>query len=145
MFKFLALLLTIAEVITLVASIKLLGFGLTLLLAVVAMVGGVALLRRQGLATLERFVTRLEFGQAPMQESWDGFCLMAAAILFIIPGLFTDLVGLLLLIGPLRRGIYNWLSRGNRMKGNYWFDQKALTPSKATVIEAEYVEIRPGQ
>jgi UPF0716 protein FxsA len=144
MIKFLVLLLTIAEVITLVASIKLLGFGLTLVLAVVAMIGGVALLRRQGLQTLERFVTRLEFGQAPMEESWDGFCLLAASILLIIPGLFTDLVALLLLIGPLRRGLYRWLSRGERMKGHYWFDQKALAPSKATIIDAEYVEVQPS-
>jgi UPF0716 family protein affecting phage T7 exclusion len=147
MIKFLVLLLTLAEVVTLVISIKLLGFGLTILLAIGAMFGGVWLLRRQGLQTLNRFVTRLEFGQAPMDEAWDGFCILGAAILFIIPGLFTDLVALLLLIGPLRRAIYHWLSRSGRMSGNYWFDQQALAPSKAKpadVIDATYVEVQPA-
>ncbi len=138
---FFFLLLTVAEVITLVATVTLLGFGLTLLLAIVAMIAGIALLRWQGLMTLEKLMTRLEFGQAPLQEGWDGLCLMAAGLLLIIPGLFTDLLALLLLIPWVRQGLFIMISRSGKMKGSYWFDQQALAPSRAQVIEATYEEV----
>lgn len=135
------LLLTVAEVIAIVASLKLLGFWLTLLMTIAAMFIGSLLLRWQGLATAQKFMTRLEYGQAPMEEAWDGFCIMLAAFLFIIPGLVTDFLALLLLIPPVRRLLRAILSRTGAFEGNYWFDSSALAPSRAGVIETTYEEV----
>jgi UPF0716 protein FxsA len=139
MLRFFILLLTVAEVMALVASFTLLGFWATLALSFLAMMIGGAILRREGLKTAERFVTKLEFGHAPMEESWDGLCLMVAAILFIIPGLVTDFVALILLVPPVRRALYRVFAR----PGDYRYDEAALAPSRVTIIEGHWQDITP--
>lgn len=143
--RFFIFLLTVIEVVTVVASIKLLGFLATIDLCFISMIIGGALLQRQGLVTAERFVTRLEFGQPPMDEAWDGFCIMVAAVLFIIPGLATDMLALLLLVPPVRRLLRQILVSSGAVKGHYWFDARALNTPRATVIDATYHEVTGPQ
>lgn len=123
--------LIVLEVIALVAAIMLLGFWATVGLSLLSVVAGVTLLRWQGLKTLERFISRLEFGHAPLEETWDGVCLMVSALLFIIPGLVTDAVGLLLLIPAVRRLLYRLCAQ----PGDYRYDESALAPARVTIIE----------
>ena len=73
--------------------------GLVMLTAVL----GVALLKRQGLATLTRGVGRLNQGQLPAQEMAEGLLLAVAGALLITPGFITDTVGFLLLFPPTRQ------------------------------------------
>ena len=73
--------------------------GLVMLTAVI----GVALLKRQGLATLTRGVGRLNQGQLPAQEMAEGLLLAIAGALLITPGFITDTVGFLLLFPPTRQ------------------------------------------
>lgn len=134
-------LLTAVEVVTVVACVTLLGFLSTLGLCFLSMIVGGLLLQRQGLATAERFVSRLEAGQPPMDEAWDGFCIMIAAFLFIIPGLATDLLALLLLIPPVRRLLRQVLAASGAVKGHYWFDGAVLRAPAPNVIDATYYEI----
>lgn len=146
MLGFFILLLTLCEVVTVVASVKILGLLSTVALAILAFVLGFSLLRQQGLATAERFVTRLEYGQAPVAESWNGVCLIIAAFLFMLPGLFSDGLALLLLIPFVRSGLRAALMKSNMVKGHYWFDAGAMKRNagndNATVIEAEWREIK---
>jgi UPF0716 protein FxsA len=144
MLGFFILLLTFCEVVTVVASIKLLGLFSTLALAVLAFLLGVAILREQGLATAERFVTRLEYGQAPVAESWDGVCLIAAAFLFMLPGLFSDVLGLMLLIPFVRHALRAAVMKSKGAQGHYWFDSKAMKrpQNDNAVIDAEWREIK---
>jgi UPF0716 protein FxsA len=137
------LLLTIAEVVTIVACVKLLGFWATLGLTLLAMVLGSWLLRVQGLKTADRLVGRLEVGEPPMDEAWDGFCLILAAFLLIIPGLMTDLLALLLFIPPLRRLLRTLLDRTGSVQGHYWFDAKVLAPTRNRIIETTYQDVTP--
>lgn len=137
-------LLTLVEVVAVVAAFKLLGFWPTIGLFVASFMLGGYLLQAQGLATMERFVGRLERREAPMDEAWDGACLMVAALLFIIPGFATDLLALLLLLPPVRRLLRLLLEKSGTVEGNYWFDARVLKPARnirEDVIEAEYVEI----
>jgi len=140
MLRLLVVLFTVCEVVTVVASVKLLGGWLTLGLAVAAFWLGTVLLRRQGLRTAESFVRQMQFGQAPMVEAWDGACLMAAAFLFMLPGLFSDFIAVLLLLPFVRQGLKSWLFNSRLTRGNYWFDDKAVP--KGQVIDAEWHEIR---
>ena len=73
--------------------------GLVMLTAVI----GVALLKRQGLATLTRGMGRLEQGQVPAQEMAEGLLLAVAGALLITPGFVTDAVGFTLLFPPTRK------------------------------------------
>ena len=63
---------------------------------------GVALLKRQGLATLTRGVGRMQRGEVPIGEMAEGILLAVAGALLLTPGFVTDAVGFLLLWPPTR-------------------------------------------
>ena len=65
---------------------------------------GLYFVRLQGISTLFSAANTIRNNQEPIKEIFNGFCLMIAAVLLIIPGFFTDLIGALLLI-PFSRNI----------------------------------------
>ena len=141
--KLFPLFLTILEVITLVVSTKLIGFWATLLFIIMGFVLGGWLLRRQGLATAERFVTKLQGGEAPLAETWDAACLVVAAILFILPGFLSDLLALLLLLPLVRAGLRKVIFRTRFAEQHYWFKgAKARRVGTVTIIEGSSEEVR---
>lgn len=73
--------------------------GLTIL---TALIGGI-LVRMQGFAVLMRVRGAAERGEVPALEMLDGALLLAAGLVLLLPGFFTDVVGFLLLVPPLRR------------------------------------------
>ena len=77
----------------------------TISLVVFTAVLGALLLRHQGLITLQRFQLSLAQGQLPTMELMEGIVLIMAGALLLTPGFFTDLVGFLCLIPPLRRAV----------------------------------------
>ena len=93
------------------------GLGWTLALVVVTAVAGTALLRRQGLATLQRAQHTMARNEMPIRELFDGACLLVAGVLLLTPGFVTDAAGALLLVpavrGLLRRAMARRLVSGN--------------------------------
>ena len=81
-----------------------------LALAVVSIVGA-ALVKRQGLAVLGRVRTELEQRRMPTRHLADGALLLGAGVLLTVPGFVTDVVGLALLVPPVRRGVAAALQR----------------------------------
>jgi UPF0716 protein FxsA len=80
-------------------------FGLLPLLGLLvgmAIAGGL-LLRRQGLATARRAMEQLARNEAPVQSMIDGIGLSLAGFFLLLPGMISDVVGLLLLIPVIRR------------------------------------------
>lgn len=73
--------------------------GLVLLTAII----GLALLRRQGFATLMRGRQKMESGEIPAQEMLEGVVLAVSGALLLTPGFFTDLLGFLGLLPVSRR------------------------------------------
>ena len=73
--------------------------GLILLTGVV----GWSLVKRQGLATVQRIKEETAQGRIPASEMVAGLCLVAAGLLLVTPGFLTDIVGFLLLMPPVRR------------------------------------------
>ena len=65
---------------------------------------GLYFVRLQGISTLYSAANTIRNNQEPLKEIFNGFCLIIAAIFLIIPGFFTDLIGVLLLI-PFSRNI----------------------------------------
>ena len=66
---------------------------------------GIYYARIQGVQTLKSGLTNLYQNKAPIYELISGASIAFAAILLIIPGFFTDLIGFALLI-PLTRNIF---------------------------------------
>lgn len=79
--------------------------GLIVLTAVI----GVALLRQQGLATLNKVRRQMQAGELPATGMLEGMLLFFAGALLLTPGFFTDSIGFILLIPPLRKAIALWV------------------------------------
>lgn len=111
-----------------------LGLGAAVLLAILAGVAGIWLLRRQGFATLNRARASIERGEAPVAEVFDGLCLLLAGGLLLLPGLLSDVLALLLLVPGLRAGLRLWLGRHLKPRGAV----VAAEGGRATIVEGDF-------
>ena len=68
---------------------------------------GVFFARMQGIQTLRSGLVNLYKNKAPIFEILSGASIALAALLLIIPGFFTDIVGFLLLIPFTRKFLFN--------------------------------------
>ncbi len=75
--------------------------GLVVLTAVI----GATLLRMQGLYTLNRVQTAMARGELPTLIMLEGVVLLLCGALLLTPGFFTDALGFLGLIPPLRQAM----------------------------------------
>jgi UPF0716 protein FxsA len=109
-FGFLAFVLTpLVELYLLIKVGGYIGAWPTIALVLISAIIGVVLLRRQGIATLTRGLTRLEAGELPAAELLDGFLIAVAAALLLTPGFVTDAFGFALLVPGLRRRLAAWI------------------------------------
>ena len=84
------------------------GAWQTILLIIVTAVIGVALLRQQGLSTMQKIQVQMQRGELPAVGMLEGIMLFIAGATLLLPGFFTDIIGFLLLIPPLRKGLALW-------------------------------------
>jgi UPF0716 protein FxsA len=118
----------------------------TIALVMLTAVVGVALLKRQGLATLTRGMRRAQQGQMPATEMAEGILLAVAGALLITPGFVTDLVGFTLLFPPTRIAIAKMLMSRVAMNatvmGAYQTNAAQAEPSNrpdsGTVVDGEF-------
>lgn len=83
------------------------GVFYTLALVVLAALVGIGLIQRSGLATIATAQQSMQRGEMPVEALFTTVCRVLAGILLFIPGFFTDLVALVLLIP----GMGGWLAR----------------------------------
>jgi len=96
------LIVPIIEIYLLIQVGQVIGAGWTIFLVVATAVIGVALLRIQGLSTLNRAQQKLQQNELPAREILEGMGLVVAGALLLTPGFFTDTIGFLLLFPPSR-------------------------------------------
>lgn len=77
----------------------------------------------------------MDRGEVPVQEVFDGICLAAAGLLLMLPGFFTDMVAVILLLPPVRAALRHWLM--GRMTAVTVAGQSP-PPGQPPVIDAEY-------
>ncbi|MBV1850876.1 FxsA family protein [Catellatospora tritici] len=75
------------------------------LLVVALSVLGIVLMRREGMSAWRRLRAARQGGDPRGEQALDALVGLAAALLLVIPGLLTGLLGLLLLIPPVRRAV----------------------------------------
>jgi UPF0716 protein FxsA len=93
---------TIVELVVLVAVGKAIGALATIGLLIFASLVGAALLRREGTRTLVAFREALRTRRPPHRELIDGILIAAAGVFIVLPGFVSDVLGLLLLLPPIR-------------------------------------------
>jgi UPF0716 protein FxsA len=90
------------------------GLAIGWLLAVVLLLGtsvlGLWLLRTQGRAAIYRVTLAVSEQRAPGRAAIDGLLGFLGAGLLVIPGFLTDVLGVVLLLGPTRTLIGRWIS-----------------------------------
>ena len=131
------LVLPIAEIATFVWVGSRIGVGLTLLLVVLGVVIGLWLVRRQGFATAGRVQAMLARGESPAPGVLEGMALLAAGMLFLLPGFLTDIAAMLLLIPPLRRWFIRLYLRHAGLDGTVTRHPPEADPTDRTPLEGE--------
>ncbi|WP_327298749.1 FxsA family membrane protein [Streptomyces sp. NBC_01197] len=134
--------------------------GLTVLFLLVgALVFGAAVVKRAGrraFRNLTETVQRQQSGELPAQEresGGNGF-LMLSGLLIMLPGLITDVIGLLLLVPPLRSALSRYTERtverrmGRAAPGTVGdaFQQARMHRPDGKVVQGEVIknDDRPG-
>lgn len=80
-----------------------LGVLLTLILVIATSFIGMSLVRNQGFKNLMLMQQKMQMGESPAAEMIKSVSLIIAGLLLIIPGFFTDFLGLLLLLPPVQK------------------------------------------
>ena len=99
----------------------------TILIILLTAIIGIYFVRLQGLSTLKSGVTQIYQNQIPVYEMMSGAALAFAALLLIIPGFATDIIGFLLILPMTRSLIFKFL-------GTKYKKEKV----KDDLIEGEY-------
>jgi UPF0716 protein FxsA len=81
----------------------------TIALVILTSMIGSIILKRQGLAILRNADWRMQRGEMPITEISDGLWLAIGAVLLIIPGFITDVIGALCLLPFFRKLITRFL------------------------------------
>ncbi len=102
-----------------------------------AVLGGL-ILRWQGLQTLARARQQLAANRIPVAEMAEGAALALAAVLLLTPGFFTDALGTLLLLPPLRRSLLRPLLARFVPHARQAGTGPASPPDSGRVIDGEY-------
>ena len=90
----------------------------TILLILLTAIIGIMYARYEGFNTLRSGVSQLIKNQMPVYEIISGAALAFAALLLILPGFATDLVGLLLIFPPTRKLFFKKVSNNYSDKNN---------------------------
>ncbi len=114
------------------------GLGTTLLLALLTAIIGGAIIKHQGLQVLASLQNNMRAGGMPVQEIFDGACLIAAGATLITPGFVTDTIGFLLLIPTVRSGLRHVLSKHINVSGGFSSTQQYSNPD---ILDGEYEDL----
>lgn len=98
-----AIVTAILEIAVVVRVAHATGIGTTLLLLVLCSAGGAWIVKHEGLAAIRRLRDTVSSGRIPTREVVDGAMVLAAGALLLPPGFITSLLGLLLVLPPVRR------------------------------------------
>ncbi|MCW2475352.1 FxsA family protein [Candidatus Symbiopectobacterium sp. NZEC151] len=123
---FLLFLFAYIEISLFIRVAEVLGVAVTLLLVVFTSCIGVSLVRNQGVKTFIQMQQKIAAGESPAAEMVKSVSLVLAGFLLLLPGFFTDFLGLLLLLPPLQKRLtvklmphlHIWRGAGTASSGN---------------------------
>jgi len=145
---FLFLLFTITPLVELWLLVQLsevFGFWTTIFVVLSTGALGAGLARWQGWRALQRVQTEMRQGMLPTKALADGALILVAGVLLITPGVMTDVLGLSLLVPPLRagirKGIQLWLTKHMQVQTNVTWQEQAegRQPLGDTVVDARVI------
>ena len=138
-----------AEIITFIEIGGILGLGPTIGIILLTAIIGAVQLKLQGSATLYKVMECLNQGRFPIDEAFDGCCLILASILLLTPGFITDIAGLLL-FAPLfrvnlRRLLARYIFATNHININNSNIHNTPNPHEGMILEGEFDDVTATQ
>lgn len=132
------------------------GFFTTLALVFGAGIVGAWLAKWQGLQTIIRMQNDMRQGVLPSQTIKDGALILVAGVLLILPGVISDVLGLALLVPPIRklvmRGLSRWFASHVRVQtSGFWqvtdggFRAADTVRDASTVVDARVIDSRVSE
>ena len=118
------------------------GAGWTILIVIGTAVLGASLLRQQGLATWTRLNQKIAQGQLPPTMLVEGIFLLLSGAFLLTPGFFTDAIGFLFLMPPVRKMFASYLLRRGLFMATSSMHGASFTQ---TTSSHEHSESRPHQ
>lgn len=118
------------------------GLWPTLAVVVLTAVIGTVLLRRQGLAEMNRLRAALDGHGDPSAPLLHGAMLLFAGALLLTPGFFTDAIGFALLLPQVRNLVFARIRERIIVHGNR---RKDSAPVQPDIIEGDYETIDQGR
>ena len=112
----LILAIPVMEIIVLIKIGGYIGALNTVLLIFTTAIIGIYFARLQGLSTLRAGIKNIYENKTPMYELFSGASIAIAAVLLIIPGFLTDILGFTLLIPLTRNLIIKMVIKKNNFK-----------------------------
>ena len=145
-------LLPLLEIVVLVAVGRSIGLGWTILLLVGMAVAGTWLARRETGRTFGALRRAVDSGKMPTDEATDAILVGLGAFLLILPGVISDVVGLVLVLPftrPLARRLLQLVIAQQALRlrvvaGMPADPRPRSTPGRGEVIEGEVVAEEPA-
>ena len=106
----------------------------TILLIAITAIAGIWYARYEGFNTLRSGMSQLVKNELPLYEIISGAAIAFAALLLMLPGFATDIIGILLVFPVTRKIIFS------KYSSNYSFKRKSKT-NKKDYIEGEYEDV----
>lgn len=148
----LLIVLPLVEIAVLVHIGQLTAWWVPFAIVIVTGIVGTWLARMEGWKVLDRVREDLRAGQMPAESLLDAFLILLAGILFVLPGVLTDVVGIILIFPPSRslvkRGLRAWFRRNvevhmARLRDDYTANADgSFLPEHDKIIDARVVRTR---
>lgn len=124
----------------------LIGLWWTLAIVIFTAVLGTSMIRTQGAIAMVNLRSSFNELRDPTEPLAHGALILIAGMLLLTPGFFTDSVGFLLLIPPVRQAVYSYFRsrvtvEGFSTTGTAQHSQRSNANSDGTILEGEYTEV----
>ncbi|WP_319783435.1 FxsA family protein [Oceanisphaera sp. IT1-181] len=96
---------TLLEIFVFIEVGSAIGAMSTIVLILLSAIVGLSLVRIQGFQTLMEAQRKVSLGEPPAREMLSGIMLALSGILLVLPGFVSDMLGLLLLLPPVREAL----------------------------------------
>lgn len=136
------IIIPLAEVYAFINVGEEIGVLKTLLLCVATAIIGGTLVKMQGIETLMKAQKNFSAGTLPVNELFDGLCLVIAGALLLTPGFVTDTVGFALLVPPLRAVLRGFLAKHNKFNMGASSTSRPSPSNPDDIIEGDYEHIQ---
>ncbi len=129
--------LPITEIYFLIEVGSMIGAIPTIIITIFTAVTGIALIRIQGITTINKLQSSIQQRKSPAIELVEGVMLILAAASLLMPGFLSDSLGFLLLIPPIRHLLARFYLSRQKLSSSFY----SQNTNGQAFIDGEYEDL----